>query len=164
MLDTVMMELTRLYLEKGALTPSSVVKAARNPQSPLHGLIEWDADQGLLEYQLIQARRILRVYPVQVTEGTGPERMVHVSTEGGGEGEYHPISVVVARPTWFEQARMELETRLVASQRALDELLRAASGNAQMDRQLFDEASTHIGLAVNAVRGFNSGMRQKESR
>lgn len=70
----------------GEMTPENVLKAARNPDSVLHRYIEWDVEKASYEYQLIQARRIIRkfvIVPKQVKpdEVTHPPRAFQISSE-----------------------------------------------------------------------------------
>lgn len=51
----------------GAITAQMVVDDARDPESPLHDYIEWDAERGLHQYQLTQARQLIRTVRVEVT-------------------------------------------------------------------------------------------------
>lgn len=51
----------------GRLTPLAVVDDARRPDSPLHEFFEWDSDKAALQYQLDQARTLIRAVKVVIT-------------------------------------------------------------------------------------------------
>lgn len=47
--------------DRGRLSPEIVVKAAENPESPLHQYFEWDDAKAARIHRLEQARRLIRV-------------------------------------------------------------------------------------------------------
>ena len=51
----------------GKLTPSEVVSAARDPESPLHNSFEWDDAKAAESWRLVQARELIRSVQVQVS-------------------------------------------------------------------------------------------------
>jgi hypothetical protein len=52
-------ELERLRTTHGALTPTVVVEAARDEESPLHAGFEWDDGVAAEQFRLSQARKIV---------------------------------------------------------------------------------------------------------
>ena len=66
--DDIVAELTRLATENhGRLTPDSVVDAAKDEASPLHGFFEWDDDAAAHMFRVEQARHLIRSVRVDVT-------------------------------------------------------------------------------------------------
>jgi len=62
-----------LKLKKnGRLTPERVVRAARNPKSPLHACFEWDDQEAARKYRLYQARNL--ILSVRVKHEEEPEQ------------------------------------------------------------------------------------------
>lgn len=52
--------LASLETSAGQLTPAIVVADAKNPESPLHGLFDWNLETAAAKYWLLQARSIIR--------------------------------------------------------------------------------------------------------
>ena len=50
----------RLLEDGGTLTPSDLLKDARNPESPLHELFTWDDREAAEQHRLDTSRRIIR--------------------------------------------------------------------------------------------------------
>lgn len=63
-------ELKQLVDDYGCITPEAVVKAAENPNSPLHGLFEWDDAIAGHKYRVEQAREVIRSIKLTVTYET----------------------------------------------------------------------------------------------
>lgn len=53
-------------LNKGRLTPQNVVADARNRNSPLHDIFEWDDAKAADQYRLEQARELIRSVKIEV--------------------------------------------------------------------------------------------------
>lgn len=51
----------------GRLTPTQVVEDARDEESPLHPLFEWDEEKAAAQYWIDQAREVIREVLVSVT-------------------------------------------------------------------------------------------------
>lgn len=121
-MKTISEALTEIYQKHGKCTPEMVIAAAKNPKSPLHGSIEWDAEKGLREYQLNQARRLLRIHPIYVEGQENPVQLVHVgsSAESGG---YYPMTVVAANQDMFLVAREEILSHLNSLTASLNKLI-----------------------------------------
>ena len=60
----------------GEMTAENLLKAAKKPESVLHKYIEWDKDKASYQYQLSQARRIIRSFVI-VPKETKPEQITH---------------------------------------------------------------------------------------
>jgi hypothetical protein len=50
----------------GTITPEIIVDDAKRKESPLYECFEHDADRGLYQYQLIQARQLIRTVRVEI--------------------------------------------------------------------------------------------------
>jgi hypothetical protein len=57
--------LTRIYVERGQLTPQAVVDEARPPDSELHNRFEWDDEVAGEKYRLVQARELIRSVTIE---------------------------------------------------------------------------------------------------
>lgn len=64
--DLIRQELLKLDHEH-RLTPENVVKSARDPNSPMHPLFEWDNKVAATKYRLSQARTLITDFYVVVT-------------------------------------------------------------------------------------------------
>lgn len=49
----------------GELTPDRVVADARDPNSPLHPLFEWNETEAAHQYRLVQARSLIRALAIE---------------------------------------------------------------------------------------------------
>lgn len=59
--------LTRIYAERGQLTPRDVVEEARPPTSELHNRFEWDDSVAGDKYRLSQASELIRSVEITYT-------------------------------------------------------------------------------------------------
>ena len=79
-----------LQNERGELTATAVVEAARDPESVLHGHFEWDDTKAAEAHRLDQARSLIRSVTVQVRLGSlqvaVPAYVRDPGKEGGAEG------------------------------------------------------------------------------
>lgn len=106
-----------------ALTPPTVVEAARNPASPLHGLFEWDDGRAAAQYRLEQARRIIKTIVVKDTGAPLFLSVVcladaprsHDDDDGSeDEREYVATAVILQEPDRRLNAKVSLLRRLRA--------------------------------------------------
>ena len=89
-------ELEKMAEKIGHLTPEAVVEKARNPNTALHAMFEWDDGEAAEQYRLLQARGLIRRVVVHVTRPTETETVTvraFVNVERGST-EYVPIRVV----------------------------------------------------------------------
>jgi len=73
--DTIREQLTAIETAEGRLTPSAVVDSARNPDSPLHPLFDWNDASAAEAHRLDTARGLIR--RVVVTVEIEDEVIVH---------------------------------------------------------------------------------------
>lgn len=99
--EAAIVELRRLHSEKGGLTPTRVVAAAKRKNSPLHDYFEWDDHAASAAYREVQAAMIIRRVKIRligdVTDSAPTPvtvRLFH-SVERGN-GVYHEYAEVVA--------------------------------------------------------------------
>lgn len=105
----------RKLKKNGRLTPEAVLKAARNPKSPLHLCFEWDDTIAAEKYRQHQARNLVNHVRVQVlNEETGelskPQRVfVHdVDDEGPHYREIVDVEEAVTTDRIMAQAISDL--------------------------------------------------------
>jgi len=121
------------------LTAETVVKAARNAKSPLHGEFVWDDTKAAHRYRLVQARTLVRSVKV-IKEGRVPtSHYVHVrSLSSSGKparsGRYEPIETVVFSIDEYQQALSDLQAKLTAAATAVHELQEAAGRTKKRDQ------------------------------
>jgi hypothetical protein len=107
----------------GPITASRIVAVAADPDHPLHPRFQWDDTLAAREFRLIQARQLIvsiRYIPEGGTKSI--QALIHVSTPGGGEGEYVLASVIARQPERWARARDEVIKYLDAAQEGLDDL------------------------------------------
>jgi hypothetical protein len=63
-------EINRIYQEHNGITPSLLVEEAKNPDSILHHLFEWDDEKAGHAYRLDQARQIITSVKVNIVSET----------------------------------------------------------------------------------------------
>lgn len=92
--------LEAIYAANGALTPSLVVDAARDPESPLHDRFEWDDSIAGERYREQQARQLIRTVRVVEPKGDKDETRVRAfHSVPRPEGQtYMPVEDIKADP------------------------------------------------------------------
>lgn len=127
----------RIYDEKGEITASGLVAAARPKDEPARAAFEWDNKKCGDEHRLNQARRYLRIIVVNTPE---PEPLAHIPVsisvrqDGDREGTYKPLSIVVQDLDEFTRALSEARQRVSAAQRAVRQLQAAAEKSDRPER------------------------------
>lgn len=104
--DAAAAELVRLYniRNKGrpgavpakVLTPQEVLRRAADPDSPLHGMFEWDDSEAAREYRLWQARTLLGAIRIEVEPNRPPVRLQNVIRVVDEERERGYVSLTSA--------------------------------------------------------------------
>lgn len=61
-----------IYKRDGVLTPDAVIEDARDPDSPLHDLFEWDDSKAAHEYRRVTARSFIRSIEVRIIQPAEP--------------------------------------------------------------------------------------------
>ncbi len=99
-------------LQSAGVTPEELVEVARDPEHPLHDRFTWDVDEAAFQYNIIEARKILR--EVLLIQAGGSETVrafvpIEVVT---GRKEYVPTNVAlknaVGRAQLFNRYRSTL--------------------------------------------------------
>jgi hypothetical protein len=81
---------------EGVIHPADVVEAARDDQSPLHDLFQWDDGEAAHQFRLIQARKVLQVYVVmEEVEQTNVRAFVSLTTDRVNGGGYRAMADVM---------------------------------------------------------------------
>jgi hypothetical protein len=149
--NTAHKEFERLRKEHGELTPSIVVDAARQSESALHPIFEWNDSKAAEEYRLGQARNVLRAivkhYP-EIDE-TAPV-YVHVRSPNP---RYEKTELVVNDASAFACAVDELTEKLSGAEKALRQLQNIASG---AERTAVNSAASSIRSAREVIEGLPS--------
>lgn len=122
-------ELDAIYSEHGQITPEAVVQRAAKKSSALHNAFEWNDGQAATEWRLHQARNLIRAVCVVEKPDNEPRQVfVHVADKKGSA--YHPVSVVIAKPSMYRIALNELQDYLSYAHKSF-ETLRAHGGSAK---------------------------------
>lgn len=145
MKQTVLSELHRLaQLNGGVLLPSTVVDAARDAASPLHGQFEWDDSEAAERYRLWQARQLIRVTVrmIKPEEPNSAARVfVSLSTDRNESGGYRVLADVLSnermRAQLMEDARIEMR----AFQRKYSDLTELANVFVAMEKAMQQTAA-----------------------
>lgn len=93
--------LSAIYAKTGKLKPGTVVKAAKNPDSPLHECFEWDDSEAAHQHRLWQARQLIVSVRISLDDKAETICQAYVSlkpdrkVEGGG---YRSIGDVMGDP------------------------------------------------------------------
>jgi hypothetical protein len=118
-------ELARLA-GSGDLTASRVGEAARPEGAPLHGEFTWDTEKAAHQFNLIEARHLIRAVVRMVEDDPQEIPYVHVPGLGKGEGKYVALNVVVEQVDEFERALGSARQDLASAERRFHELRRLA--------------------------------------
>ncbi|MBE3088544.1 MAG: hypothetical protein IMZ71_05470 [Chloroflexi bacterium] len=105
-------------------TAEQIVEAAKDADSPLHGLFNWDIKSAAHEHWLATAQLIGRNITVTVTvENHGPIVVRAFETVDTGEDGgkcYVPVETVLTTEEYCEQVMSRIRGDLVSTQRELD--------------------------------------------
>ena len=134
--------------ENGQLTTSGVLNSAKDENSPLHNIFEWDDQKAGHEYRLIQARQIIRKLNVHIEKNE--DQIVHVPAIKG-EGAYKTMSNVVSNISEFEMALTEAVKRLKSSEKAVNELHAIAQTESPDKAHILAIAMKGLQTAENAL-------------
>lgn len=106
----------------GQITPSQVVKDAKNKRSPLHRLFDWNQKSAAEKYWLCQAREIIGAVTIVITNETTTIRSpvyVHLP-DVKGQG-YQSVATLRQNPSQARESLIyTLETAAGHLRRALD--------------------------------------------
>jgi hypothetical protein len=96
------------------LNPESVLDLARDENSPLHNLFEWDDRVAAEKYRLGQARRIIQQIVIVNDHPNAETREIRAFvTESKNDGHYQLITTAIEDPDKYEvllmRARFELK-------------------------------------------------------
>jgi hypothetical protein len=106
----------------GRLTPAAVVEDAKDPDSPLHGYFEWDAQKAAYAYWIEQARTLITsVQVVQRTDSTTVRTVYYVRDPSASQKEQGYVSTETLR----SDADMAREALVAEFSRVADMLRRA---------------------------------------
>lgn len=121
----------------GRLTPDDVVENARNEESPLHGLFDWNEAHAAMEYWRWRAREIIRAVRVQVVTDTQVVRTIgYVRDPSLEPSEQGYISTAVLRDdVALSREAVEYElTRAHAALKRAREVAQALGLEREIDR------------------------------
>lgn len=107
-------ELARIAAaHNGILFPADVVNAARNPESPLHDVFDWNDTEAAEKWRLEQARRLIRV---QVTflpsENKTVQAYISLTPARAEDGGYLPVEKVLSDEKLLEQMKADAAREL----------------------------------------------------
>lgn len=147
-----------IFDKYGKVTPTLVIHAAMDQNSPLHDLFEWDDAKAGKEYRLIQARKLIREVKVKYEETE--QRLVHVpkvitaqmQPGESREGEYKPVGAIIKQPSEFERAMASALRTLNAATDAVEELKAAAA-------ETEDATIAKLALALEAIATARDAVR-----
>lgn len=125
--ETAAEELNRIREEAGQLTTEAVIEAARPDDAPLHNAFEWDDSVAAEEYRKAQARKLLKGIVIVVENHEPTPMHFHITTEDGGR--YEPAAHLMTDKDLFNSALSELQSKVTAAQRAVDQLVTLGSGS-----------------------------------
>lgn len=144
--ELVQKEISRIYRKHGTAKPSLVLNEAKPASSPLHPFFEWDDAKAGHNYRIVQARHLIRSVEIIRDDGQ-TEKLIHVPNVLGGhlEGDYKPISAVVASQSEYDRALGSLLSQLGG-------LCETVDGLTGMNEFSGKDAKTIVRNIVNAKR------------
>ncbi len=98
--DIAGVELERIRVVEGSLTPAAVVKHSKRKAAPLHNEFEWDDTKAAKSYRERQAAYVIRHLVIVRDEDDGPEqvRAFFSIAEDGDEREYLNVNDILSDP------------------------------------------------------------------
>ena len=168
-IDGVRQVVSELYNANGSVTPSALLEAARNEESPAHAAFEWDDTKAGHLYRLVQARTLIRkvhviiedqpqrmvwvprvvILPEEVEEGADAE---YLDGSRGREGSYKPMSVVVEDVEDFAAALAATLAGVNSAKASYQELKDAARKVSESRRPNFNSADTGFRMIETALQ------------
>lgn len=111
-------ELDALLVANGTVTPKAVVDFARNPDTALHSVFEWDDSTAGERFREIQAsqyiRSVAKVMPVAGSDEPMRVRAFVSLSRDRGTGAYRPVEAVLADPEMYREMLSEAESEFKA--------------------------------------------------
>lgn len=114
-------ELARIHAERDRLTPDVVVDESRPDDAPLHPAFEWDDSVAGERYRHIQAKDLIKTVEVIRPAKEAKNEPVYLNVNKSAR-QYEPTEKVVSSPEMFEAVFMQACERLLAAQRAMEQL------------------------------------------
>ncbi len=97
----------------GRLLPADVVKAAEDPESPLHSDFEWDDSEAARKFREQEARTLIRAFiTFEPRIQRNSRAYVSVPTDRTNGGGYRATGDVLANPDYVAQLTEEVRIRL----------------------------------------------------
>jgi len=127
--------LKQVYQQNNNLTPHLAVEVAKDPNSPIHNDFEWDDTKAGYEYRLYQARTLIRKVSFVFETSQEPERFINI-VNNEGEHSYHPETVVIKNPSWFESALSNFSQKIKALGESIEHLHRASQVSTEKEKAL----------------------------
>lgn len=142
--DVVGVTLETIEVRDGSIKPAAVVDAARPEESQIHPCFEWNDPIAAEEWRKQQARNLIRSVRVQYIDDSGAEAtnpgFCHVKAISAKVEKIQPERsgyVSTARllddDDLYERAMRELQGRLIAAARSVNELKDLASTSERRD-------------------------------
>lgn len=144
-------EVSRIFRRDGEVKASVLLEESKRKDAPLHDLFEWNNGKASHQFRLIQSRNFIRVAVIVIDKE--PERFVHVASMilNEQEGCYKPVTIVAESTDEFTYAYKEAMARLLAAQRALEELR-----NASMHRNKGKKGKSTQALITTALEAIKT--------
>lgn len=133
--DIIRKELERIRINAGGfLRPADVVKAARDPNSPLHGRFTWDDTEAAHRYRLAEARALIRV-AVIVSEETSEKvrAFVSLSTDREPDRGYRALAEVLDNEVLMDTLLRDAVAECAAFKRKMERYRELAQLNGVMN-------------------------------
>ena len=148
-------EMDRVRQEAGALTPKSLVDAARPKDAPLHPAFEWSDKKAAEAYRQHQASTLIRAV-VRIETDAAPEHREFVLVKAEAveaRPSYVPATEVVQRVDLYADAVSRLTREVASAQRAVRELEALAKHAGAEPKRL-----ARIALATKAAEAFSNAV------
>lgn len=104
--EAVIRECQDLYQTKGLLQAEDLVERATDPASPLHSAFEWDDTIAAKRYRDVQARVLIKLVTVEISNGSEIPQYVNVRVESADGKEargYVTLDYAMSQETLREQ-------------------------------------------------------------
>lgn len=158
--QTVGEELERIRRASGdKLLTTDVLKWAAEPDSPIHSCFTWDTEKAAHEYNLHEARQLIKAVVIVKEESDSTEPAfwnIAISIPASEENEppteeryYQAAAVVAQNPKEYEAALRVVLRELTSAQRGLEKLRSLAPRG---KKTKVDRAAAFVGSAHEALQ------------
>jgi hypothetical protein len=151
----------------GRLTPDAVLEAAKDEDSPLHHLFDWDDQAEAQRHRLLVARWIIKSVRF-LNPASGDDEPAYVHVQIDNEHYYQSASIAVTNKQEWDSAVNYALTKLAGAQSSVTDLRLVAEAakvkGGKRRKQYIEAAEADIGKAISNLEQVSSQSQPRAAR